>query len=185
MLQALPGLCGCSDVIDRARKVLAHANDDVHQALDTLEQVESGIYVHFPLLEIHYDLTELRGYHYKTGVVFAAFVSGFGREIARGGRYDDIGENFGAARSATGFSADLNVLSRLGRKRRDQPENRSILAPPNIKDSDLHVKIRDLRASGRIVIEAMPNQQIDKNPMGCVEKLVQRDGQWTLEPIQD
>lgn len=184
MLQALPDLCGCSDVIDRARQVLSHATDDVHQALDTLEQIKSGIYVHFPLLEIHYDLTELRGYHYKTGVVFAAFVSGFGREIARGGRYDNIGENFGAARSATGFSADLNVLSRLGRKLRDQPENRSIIAP-NIKDSDLHVKIRDLRANGRVVIEAMPNQKIDKNAMGCVEKLVQRDGQWTLEPIQD
>ncbi len=183
MLQALPDLCGCSDVINRARKVLSHATDDVHQALDTLEQIESGIYVHFPLLEIHYDLTELRGYHYKTGVVFAAFVSGFGREIARGGRYDDIGKTYGAGRPATGFSADLKVLSRLGHKLRDQVESRSIIAPSDIKDSDLQEKIRDLRANGEVVIEAMPDQLIENNSMGCSDKLVQRNGQWSVEPI--
>ena len=183
MLQALPGLCGCSDVISRARKVLSHATDDVHQALDTLEQIKSGIYVHFPLLEIHFDLTELRGYHYKTGVVFAAFVSGFGREIARGGRYDDIGKAFGAGRPATGFSADLKVLSRLGRKYRDQPKGRSIIAPSDIQDADLQEKIRDLRANGRIVIEAMPGQLIENSSMGCSDKLVQRDRKWDVEPI--
>ncbi len=183
MLQALPDLCGCNDVINRARKVLSYATDDVHQALDTLEQIESGIFVHFPLLDIHYDLTELRGYHYKTGVVFAAFVSGFGREIARGGRYDDIGKTFGAGRPATGFSADLKVLSRLGHKLRDQVESRSIIAPSDIKDSDLQDKIRDLRASGEVVIEAMPDQRIDNNSMGCSDKLVQRGGKWDVEPI--
>jgi ATP phosphoribosyltransferase regulatory subunit len=183
MLQALPDLCGCSDVINRARKVLSCAADDVHQALDTLEQIESGIYVHFPLLEIHYDLTELRGYHYKTGVIFAAFVSGFGREIARGGRYDDIGKIFGEGRPATGFSADLKVLSRLGHKLRDQHESRSIIAPSDIKDSDLQEKIRGLRASGEVVIEAMPDQCIENNSMGCSDKLVQRGGKWSVEPI--
>ena len=35
-------------------------------------------------------------------------------EIARGGRYDGVGAAFGAARPATGFSADLNELLRLG-----------------------------------------------------------------------
>jgi ATP phosphoribosyltransferase regulatory subunit len=184
MIMALPDLCGDSTVIKRARDLLQNATDDVHLALDTLEKIEMGIKVHFPLLTIHFDLTELRGYHYKTGVVFAAFVPGFGREVARGGRYDQIGKTFGGARAATGFSADLKVLARLGRKLRDQTETIAIIAP-SVVDSNLQVKIRDLRASGRVVIEAMPNQHIDDNPMGCAEKLVQHNGQWHVESIQD
>ena len=49
-------------------------------------------------------------------MVFAAFVPGHGREIARGGRYDGVGHEFGTPRPATGFSADLNELLRLGAK---------------------------------------------------------------------
>jgi ATP phosphoribosyltransferase regulatory subunit len=67
-----------------------------------------------PRLPIHVDLAELRGYRYQTGMVFAAFADGHGREIARGGRYDGVGHEFGVPRPATGFSADLNELLRLG-----------------------------------------------------------------------
>jgi ATP phosphoribosyltransferase regulatory subunit len=183
MLLVLPDLCGDRAVIARARELLQNANNEVHQALDTLESIATGIHQHFPLLDIHFDLTELRGYHYKTGVVFAAFVPGFGREVARGGRYDGIGKTFGAARSATGFSADLKVLARLGRQLREQTKINAVVAP-SIDDADLHVKIRDMRSNGRVVIEAMPNQHIEENSMGCVEKLVHRDGRWVVEPIQ-
>ena len=65
-------------------------------------------------MPIHVDLAELRGLRYHTGLVFAAFVPGYGREIARGGRYDGVGREFGRALPATGFSADMNELLRLG-----------------------------------------------------------------------
>lgn len=182
MLLALPELCGDASVLATARHVLKAADEDVHEALETLDMIQKALIIHFPLLDVHFDLTELRGYHYKTGVVFAAFVSGFGREIARGGRYDQICKHAGESRPATGFSADLKVLARLGRKVRGQPEIKAIIAPAS-NDSELHVLIRDLRANGKIVIEAMPNQPIDKHPMGCTEKLVQNNGQWQIEPI--
>jgi ATP phosphoribosyltransferase regulatory subunit len=70
----------------------------------------------FPKLPVHVDLAELRGYRYQTGMVFAAFAPGHGRELARGGRYDGVGREFGVPRPATGFSADLNELLRLSAK---------------------------------------------------------------------
>lgn len=66
------------------------------------------------LCRIHIDLAELRGYHYHTGVVFAAYTPGQGQAVAQGGRYDEIGQVFGRARPATGFSTDLATLLRLG-----------------------------------------------------------------------
>ena len=68
-----------------------------------------------PSASLHFDLAELRGYDYQTGVVFAVFVPGRGQEVARGGRYDEIGEVFGRARPATGFSTDLRTLMDLSR----------------------------------------------------------------------
>lgn len=184
MLLALPDLCGDRSVLSRARTVLKQADDSVYQALDVLENIESALAVHFPLLDVHFDLTELRGYHYKTGVVFAAFVPGFGREVARGGRYDSIGNGFGESRPATGFSADLKILARLGGPLRDQPEDKSIIAP-SLDDPELHNLVRDLRASGHVVIEAMPDQQIEDNPMGCAEQLVQENGRWHVKSIRN
>lgn len=67
-----------------------------------------------------FDLGELRGYHYHTGVVFAVFVPGVGQAIAQGGRYDDIGADFGRARPATGFSTDLALVT-LGRAEVELP----------------------------------------------------------------
>jgi ATP phosphoribosyltransferase regulatory subunit len=69
-----------------------------------------------------FDLAELRGYHYHSGVVFDAYCDGGNGAggaafapvlIARGGRYDEVGKAFGRARPATGFSIDLRELSAL------------------------------------------------------------------------
>jgi len=102
------------DVLERARSVLKGAGAEVDAALDLLERTVVELGREKPKLPVHIDLAELRGYRYHTGMVFAAFVPGYGREIARGGRYDGVGHEFGAPRPATGFSADLNELLRLG-----------------------------------------------------------------------
>lgn len=113
-ISQLMDLHGDPSVLARAREVLKGAGAAVSQALDALERIVAELQAEQPKLPIHIDLAELRGYRYQTGVVFAAFVPGHGRELARGGRYDGVGAEFGTARPATGFSADLNELLRLG-----------------------------------------------------------------------
>jgi ATP phosphoribosyltransferase regulatory subunit len=58
-----------------------------------------------------FDLAELRGYHYHSGVVFDAYCDGVAGPVARGGRYDEVGKAFGRSRPATGFSIDLRGLA--------------------------------------------------------------------------
>ena len=114
-LNALIVLNGDLDVLQRARGQLGGQGAEIAQALDTLSMLSTQLRERYPKLPIHIDLAELRGYRYKTGIVFAAFVPGQGRELARGGRYDGVGAAFGRARPATGFSADLNQLIALAR----------------------------------------------------------------------
>ncbi|ROH87864.1 ATP phosphoribosyltransferase regulatory subunit [Stagnimonas aquatica] len=113
-LQALTGLHGDVSVLQSAAATLSGYGDSVVLALRTLEQVIAAIARQHPGLPIHLDLAELRGARYHTGLTFAAFAPGHGRELARGGRYDGVGGEFGMARPATGFSADVNELLRLG-----------------------------------------------------------------------
>lgn len=115
-LAELMDLHGDASVLRRARGSLAKAGAAAGRCLDTLEQTLRALRRRFPKLPIHVDLAELRGYRYQTGMVFAAFAPGHGRELARGGRYDGVGREFGVPRPATGFSADLNELLRLSTK---------------------------------------------------------------------
>lgn len=112
-LTTLLGLNGGIEVLDQAAEQMRDAGDAVHSALAQIRQVCEVVSTRAQPPQLHIDLAELRGYRYKTGLVFAAFVPEHGREIARGGRYDGIGAAFGEHRPATGFSADLNELLRL------------------------------------------------------------------------
>ena len=158
MLLKLPELNGGRETIDKAFGLLIKANDKVKLALAELKAIADHLTARFPSLPISFDLAELRGYHYHTGVVFAAFVPSVGREIARGGRYDNIGRVFGRARPATGFSADLKLLSSLN-KQLYQIEKRELIYAPCLDEAALNLKIRDLRAQQRAVIQALPGQQ--------------------------
>ncbi|MGQ0530224.1 MAG: ATP phosphoribosyltransferase regulatory subunit [Panacagrimonas sp.] len=113
-LSALMDLNGDVSVLQRARQMLTPLDEVVDAAIRSLELVATHLANEFPQLPIHVDLAELRGLRYHTGLVFAAFAPGHGREIARGGRYDGVGREFGRALPATGFSADMNELLRLG-----------------------------------------------------------------------
>lgn len=115
-LEQLMDLNGDVTVIKRARATLSRLGTGVGRCLDTLEQTVRALRRRFPKVPVHVDLAELRGYRYQTGMVFAAFAPGHGRELARGGRYDGVGREFGVPRPATGFSADLNELLRLSTK---------------------------------------------------------------------
>lgn len=181
MLVALVDLNGGDEVLETARQRLAAAGEPVRVALAELETMLAGLRRHFPALPIHFDLAELRGYHYQTGVVFAAFAPGYGREIARGGRYDDIGKAFGRARPATGFSADLKVLARLSGWVEEEGEGGYIFAPA-LNDADLEDAVRDLRSAGRRVIRELPGQSGGALEMGCADELRKQDGVWRVIP---
>jgi ATP phosphoribosyltransferase regulatory subunit len=170
------------DALERASQVLAGASDEVQEALEYLHQMRRQVAVWLPEVPVHFDLAELRGYHFHTGVVFAAFVPGSGKEIARGGRYDDIGRVFGRARPATGFSADLKTLIRIASREVSETLSPRVFAPWP-KDPEQQLLIERLRGEGRRVVCGLPGQQGGAAELGCREQLVCRDGAWQLIPV--
>ncbi|MGZ8240798.1 MAG: ATP phosphoribosyltransferase regulatory subunit [Methylobacter sp.] len=182
MLMKLPELNGGRETINKARQMLSTANNEVKQALADLEAIAEELAVNFRSLPISFDLAELRGYHYHTGVVFAAFVPSIGREIARGGRYDNIGAVFGRARPATGFSADLKTLSSLS-KDSCQQEQGALIFAPHLDDWTLNEKIRDLRAQRQAVIQQLPGQAGNAKELGCTSILEKDSQNWVVRPL--
>ncbi len=182
MFLKLPELNGGKETLSKARLILEKADEQVKQALANLESVAEQLSKRFPDLPISFDLAELRGYHYHTGVVFAAFVPTIGREIARGGRYDNIGAVFGRARPATGFSADLKLLALLGKQgNQDQPGQRIFAPYQDI--SELNEKIRDLRAQGHVVIQQLPGQVGNAKDLGCTAVLELNHQNWVIKTL--
>jgi ATP phosphoribosyltransferase regulatory subunit len=182
MLRALVELCGGREVLDLAQACLVEAPAEVHAALDQLVAIADQLELRYPELPLYFDLGELRGYHYHTGVVFAAFVPGVGQSIAQGGRYDDVGGNFGRARPATGFSTDLKTLVTLGDMRVDEPAA-GVWAPDH-HDLYLWQAVQRLRSEGVRVVQALPGQDVSAaSEAGCDRLLQLRDGRWQLAPL--
>jgi ATP phosphoribosyltransferase regulatory subunit len=177
---ALAGLNGGPEVLDEADSRLAAAGAKVHEALATLRRLVDALRRQWPELPIHVDLAELRGYHYHTGVVFAAYVPGQGQAVAQGGRYDEIGQVFGRARPATGFSTDLATLLPLG----SAPEvvEAGIYAPP-VGDAALERWVVTLRGRGERVIRALPGAEVEPGNLDCDRILAQREGDWVVVPL--
>ncbi len=185
ILLALPKLNGDRSILTEAESVFTMAHAEVKHALAQLIQLADILQSYYPELTISFDLAELRGYHYHTGVVFSAFVPEMGKEIARGGRYDNIGQLFGAARPATGFSADLKILAALTKQQATDEEesNFKVLAPIAIGDYELDEKVRELRAKGMVVIKTLSGQQNTEKQLGCNQKLEKIDENWVLVPL--
>ncbi|MCB1865898.1 MAG: ATP phosphoribosyltransferase regulatory subunit [Chromatiales bacterium] len=176
-MAALARLNGGVEVIAEARNELAAAPASVGVALDELEQIASALVADG--VAVHVDLAELRGYRYQTGIVFAAYVPGTAREIARGGRYDQIGAQFGVARPATGFSADLRDLAAVGGAFNTPGPAEAVFAPA---DAD-RAAVAELRNAGRRVVVALG---ADDSPAttGCTHQLVERNGRWVAKPTE-
>jgi ATP phosphoribosyltransferase regulatory subunit len=181
MITQLAELNGGMSAIERARQMLKTAGPDVLAAIDYLEQVALGVSRHNDGVRLNVDLAELHGYHYHNGVVFGAFVPQHGQEIARGGRYDDIGKIFGRARAATGFSTDLKQLLSLSSYKPQTPQR--VLVPAD-EDPGLQLEIEKLRAQGYGVTRWLPGQAGDAAAMACSHALEQINSQWQLVPIE-
>ena len=182
MLRALAELCGGREVLAQARVRLGAAPAEVQAALGELEELAERLAGRYPQLPLYFDLGELRGYHYHTGAVFAAFVPGVGQAIAQGGRYDDIGADFGRARPATGFSTDLKSLVTLGQG--IQAEAVGGVWAPQGADAALWQAVLELRRSGRRVVQALPGQGlVDARAAGCDSELRLQEGGWQVSPL--
>lgn len=176
-LRCLPGLYGDQQVLAAAAEQLpplpeiAHALDDL-AAMAAATPAGAGT--------LHFDLAELRGYHYHSGVVFAAYTEGHATAIAAGGRYDEVGRAFGRARPATGFSLDLLGLSAIVSAGR----TRGAVLAPNGGDAALMVAIDALRAAGEVVVIDLPGDDRPVAELDCCRMLVHRDNRWRVEPLQ-
>jgi ATP phosphoribosyltransferase regulatory subunit len=180
MLLTLADLNGGDDALASAEKVLAAASNEVKSAIEELKTIATAIKTRIPDISLHYDLAELRGYHYHTGVVFAAFVSDKGSAIAQGGRYDGIGKVFGNARPATGFSTDLKTL--LAFNSEAVIQQGAIFAPDD-SDPALQAAIAAERAKGERVIAELPGQTGDAMAMSCDRQFVNEKGNWVVKPV--
>ncbi len=172
-------LHGKADVLTRAREQLNLQETAIPQQLDYLEELSSVLKTRLKATDLHFDLAESRGYHYQQGVVFTAFCAQQGQELARGGRYDNIGENFGRARPATGFSADLKKLIEVSDANTDNPSE--VIFAPAQDDSALLQKIQELRTDGHIVVTGLSAHAEAIESENCSKILVCENGQWMIK----
>ncbi|WGZ92584.1 MAG: ATP phosphoribosyltransferase regulatory subunit [Candidatus Thiothrix putei] len=181
-LQQLPRLNGAVEILDQAAALFANAPSDVQDALTYLRTLTTRVAAHFPACNIHVDLAELSGYDYHTGIVYGVYTSGMGREVARGGRYDGIGEAFGRTRPATGFSTDLRTLATFALPQQQRAGNASIFAPA-VQDASLEQLIRTLRSQQQRVIRALDGQTHNAAALGCSQQIIQQDGHWNVVAV--
>ena len=180
MLVTLIELNGDANTLAQARERLAAAPAPVKQAIDDLEQVAERVRRELPGTELNFDLAELSGYDYHTGIVFSVFVPGQGKALANGGRYDGIGEAFGRTRSATGFSTDLRQLMRVTAG--DKKKLSGILAP-DIDDESLRDTITELRGAGERVVQMLPGQDVYPEELGCDREIVKQKNKWGVKAL--
>jgi ATP phosphoribosyltransferase regulatory subunit len=178
LLRRLAGLNGGRQVIDRAAQLFAAAAPSACAPLAALADVADKIAARMPGVNLHFDLCELHGYHYHTGLVFAAYVPGQGEAVANGGRYDDIGRVFGRARPATGFSFDLKTLLGL-LPAADAAPRCGVFVDHALADAAWN-EIQRLRDSGERVLLGLPGQQ----GSACCDRELRRAGDaWHIHTV--
>jgi ATP phosphoribosyltransferase regulatory subunit len=172
-LGQLASLHGSSDVLKSARALFPD-EPAVIAALDQLDAVLARVQEAFPGVGVYVDLTELRGFRYHTGLVFAVYLEDRGSAVAKGGRYDNIGAVFGRDRPATGFAIDLKVL--VDDAARSDTADAPVIAPQS-NDAALRAAVSALRSAGRTVImDIAPGVDLPN-----AERLILRDGEWVIE----
>lgn len=187
-LLALPELYGDRQVLDRAAKVLP-ALPEIETALSDLRRLADAL----ADLPLSFDLADLRGYHYHSGVAFAAYCTGSPGAVALGGRYDDFGRVYGRARPATGFSMDLRELARLspggaarGAIAAPWPEDDALaLRDGSSASRAVNAEVLRLRAQGERVVLALPGHEGTLREAGCDRILVRSGDDWIIESLKE
>lgn len=178
LLVELPLLAGDKSVLALARQRFGTLVPEAVDAIDQLVAVATAVEQRYPKAVLYFDLGELRGYHYLTGLVFAAFAPGCGNPVASGGRYDHIGEVFGRARPATGFAVDITALGKSGIL---PPAATAGIAVVTNNDPAQWEAIRQLRASGERVVCVFDAQTLGES--GCDRQLVASGEAYKVEAL--
>ena len=180
-LKALPTLAGGTEVLAQAKKSLVGAPKQVIDALSQLEQIVDALTAQTnQQVTIYLDLGDIPGFGYHTGVVFAAYKQGYGKALGNGGRYDNIGEAFGRARTATGFAFDLKSLVANGQFNQ---QSQSGIFVPEPADFECRDKITALRQQGERVVQGFSGQVVDFQEINCDRQLILKDGQYLIEKL--
>ncbi len=152
------------------------ADVEFKSAFDVVKKTQSEIQARWPELHIGIDVVELRSYHYHTGLMYAVYAPNRAAPLAQGGRYDGIGEHFGRARPATGFSCDLYALSAGQFK-----QIHTVVAPKGT-DKALLEAITNVRDQGFSVIQLLGNDGLNSIP-NATHQMVLVAGEWKVETI--
>jgi len=173
-LVALVGMYGDVSVLAQAEKAFA-AWPVVVQALAELRQIATDL----SGVPVTFDLADLRGYAYYSGVRFAIFVPGASDALVRGGRYDEVGAVFGRKRPAVGFSLDLKELVQV------VPERalKAAIRAPWGTAKGLREAIATLRANGETVVCVLPGHESEVDEFNCDRELIEVAGQWAVHAL--
>jgi ATP phosphoribosyltransferase regulatory subunit len=177
-LQSLLSLFGGVEVLARAREVLP-AHPLITAALDDLQWLAQHLQHSHPDIRIGFDLADLTGYAYYSGVRFALYAEGFSDAVLRGGRYDEVGAVFGRRRPAVGFSLDLKTLEALS----PASSLRAAVRAPWGEDAELRAAVRRLREAGETVVCVLPGHEHEGDEFDCDRELVQIDTQWVVRAL--
>lgn len=177
-LVALVGLYGDAKVLAEAEKALP-ATGAVRQALEHLRWLGG----HFEGARVSFDLADLRGYAYYTGVRFGIYTAGASDALVRGGRYDEVGAVFGRNRPAVGFSLDVKELVGVAGRR---PLKAAIRAPWLDAGPDaagLRAAIAALRREGETVVCVLPGHESEVDEFQCDRELAPAAGRWVVRAL--
>jgi ATP phosphoribosyltransferase regulatory subunit len=177
-LVTLLDLYGGEEVLDEARRrlpqrpVIAAALDDLAWLATHVRRAREGVAIGF-------DLSDMGGYAYYSGVRFAAYAAGSTEALLRGGRYDEVGAVFGRNRPAVGFSLDLRALSAVS----PPATMKAAIRAPWSEDARLRAAIRELRAQGETVVCALPGHEDETQEFACDRELVATGEGWSVRPL--
>lgn len=177
-LLALPDLYGGPEVLKAARAVLP-SHPLIQAALDDLAWLASHVKQAHEDASVGFDLADVGGHGYYSGVRFAVFADGASDALLRGGRYDEVGAVFGRNRPAVGFSTDLKALAMVVAP----PARHMAVRAPWGEDAALRQAVRSLRERGETVVCVLPGHEHEGEEFGCDRELVAVDGHWVLRAL--
>jgi ATP phosphoribosyltransferase regulatory subunit len=172
-IMSLLELYGDADVLKRGAHTLKHFPDAL-KALEDLNWIKSRLAV-----PVVFDLADVRGYSYYTGMRFGVYTAGLSDALIRGGRYDEVGAAFGRLRPAVGFSLDLKDWVQLLAR----PAARAAIKAPWSEDEQLNALIQSLRSAGETVLRVLPGQNTDGDEFLYDRELIQSNGAWVVKAI--
>ena len=177
-LTALLDLFGGREVLEKARRRLTGA-PAVEAALSQLAWLADHLEADHPGLKVSFDLADMGGYAYYSGVRFAVYANGVSEALARGGRYDEVGAIFGRKRPAVGFSLDLKSLAALS----DEASEGLAVRAPWTDEPALKAAVKRLREAGETVVFDFPDTVAEECGRSFDRELVKIAGQWVMRPL--